>query len=208
MLTDGDSDIHDAPQNRPDAIQKYVTIARVFKTQGRFGEVAAESHSDIPGRFVTGLKLRALGEDGKVQSLIVEDRWEHKGYLVLKFTGVDSISAAEELVGCELQVPVAERAGLEAGWTYVSDLTGSLVYDGERLIGKVEEVRFGAGEAPLLIVVAGSKEYEIPYASAYIEKQDLEQRKLQMRLPEGMLDLNAPMTSDEKQLQQQAKRGK
>ena len=57
------------------------------------------------------------------------------------------------LIGCELQVPRSERAQLESGWNYVSDLVGCVVFDSGREIGKIEDVQFGAGEAPLLIVV-------------------------------------------------------
>ena len=78
------------------------------------------------------------------------------------------------MIGCELQVPDAERAKLEAGWAYVSDLVGCMVFDGDREIGSVGDVQFGAGEAPLLLVKAGSKEYEIPYAEAYLKSMDLE----------------------------------
>jgi len=45
--------------------------------------------------------------------------------MVLKFAGVDSISEAETLVRCELQIPVDERAELEPGSAYVSDLAVS-----------------------------------------------------------------------------------
>ena len=131
----------------------------------------------------------------------VEELWPHKGLLVLKFAGVDSISDAEVLIGCELQVPRAERAPLESGWSYVSDLMGCVVSDGGSEIGKVEDVQFGTGEAPLLIVGAGSKRYEVPYAEAYLKSIDLERKQIYMQLPEGMLELNAPLTAEEKEQQ-------
>jgi len=173
-------------------------VARVVKTQGRRGEVAVEVHSDAPGRFAEGLKLSVLPQDGTRRELQVEDLWPHKGGLVLKFAGVDSISDAEALIGCELQVPGGERAPLEAGWNYVSDLIGCSLFDGDREIGKVESVQFGAGEAPLLIVRIGKKAYEIPYAEAYLTSVDIPRREIRMGLPEGMLDLDTPLTAEEK----------
>ena len=161
-------------------------------------------HSDVPDRFQPGLRLFALAEDEIRRELQVEELWPHKGLLVLKFAGIDSISDAEELIGCELQVPRRQRAQLESGWTYVSDLIGCVVFDGGREIGKIEDVKFGAGEAPLLIVRAGRKEYEIPYAEAYLESVSLEQKRISMQLPEGMLELDAPLTAEEK-LQQSNK---
>ncbi len=147
------------------------------------------------------MRLLALGGDGSRRELKVEEFWPHKSYLVLKFAGVDSISDGEALIGCELQVPDAERAKLEAGWVYVSDLVGCMVFDGDREIGPVRDVQFGAGEAPLLLVRTGSKEYEIPYAEAYLTSTDLDGKKIFMRLPEGMLELNAPLTAEEKEQQ-------
>jgi 16S rRNA processing protein RimM len=163
-------------------------------------------HSDVPGRFQQGMRLWALADDGSRRELKVEALWPHKGHLVFQFAGCDSISEAEALVGCELQVPSRERARLEPGWTYVSDLLGCLVFDGGREIGRVEDVQFGAGEAPLLIVKAGSQEYEIPYAEAFLKSADLAGKRIQMSLPEGMLEVNAPLTAEEKRQQRNSRK--
>ena len=183
---------------------EFITLARVVKTQGRHGEVAAEMHSDVPGRFAAGMKLFALPKaEAPRRALEVEDLWPHKGLMVLKFRGVDSMSDAELLIGSELQVLSAERADLEAGWTYVSDLIGSKVLDRGREIGRIEDVQFGAGEAPLLIVAnSAGKKFDVPFAEAYLEGVDTAQRQVRMNLPEGMLEVNAPMTAEEKQEQQ------
>jgi len=181
-------------------------LARVRKTQGRRGEVAVESHSDVPDRFRVGLRLFALAPDDSRRELQIEELWPHKGDLILKFEGIDSISDAETLIGCELQVPSSERARLEPGWNYVSDLIGCTVFDAGREIGKIEDVQFGTGEAPLLIVGAGSKRCEIPYAEAYLKSVDLEHKQIRMHLPEGMLELNAPLTAEEKEQQQAGSR--
>jgi len=147
------------------------------------------------------MRLWALPEDGPRRELTIEELWPHKGHLVLKFEGIDSISEGETLIGCELQVPSGERSKLEPGWAYVSDLMGCVVFESDREIGEVRDVRFGAGEAPLLIVKTGSNEYEIPYAQAYLRSTDLEHKKIYMILPEGMLELNAPLTAEEKEQQ-------
>jgi 16S rRNA processing protein RimM len=184
--------------------EEFITLARVIKTQGRNGEVGVELHSDVPGRFQAGLRVFALAENGVRRELKVEEAWPHRGHLILKFQGVDSISGAEELLDCELQVPRSERARLEAGWTYVSDLIGCTVLDGDREVGRIEDVRFGAGEAPLLVVKGGAKggrEYEIPFAQAYLVDVDLNRKQVRMQIPEGMLAINAPLTEEEKQQQ-------
>jgi 16S rRNA processing protein RimM len=181
-------------------------LARVLKTQGRRGEVTVELHTSVAGRFQPGMQLSALAKDGSRRELQVEDLWPHRERLVLKLAGVNSISEAEALLGCELQVPREQRARLEPGWTYVSDLAGCAVFDGSREIGRVRDVQFGAGEAPLLVVEGPEKEFEIPYAEAYLTGVDLEHRQIRMRLPEGMLEVNAPLTEEEKRQQRNDKR--
>jgi 16S rRNA processing protein RimM len=181
------------------------------KTQGRRGEVAVEVYSHVPDRFVAGMKLLALPrEPGEGRrELEVEELWPHKGLLVLKFADVDSISEAETLVGCELQVPRSQRSELQAGWNYVSDLVGSAVFDRDREIGRIEDVQFGAGEAPLLMVRdAAARLLEVPFAEAYLDGVDLEQKQVRMKLPEGLLEVNAPLTAEEKQEQAQGARKK
>jgi 16S rRNA processing protein RimM len=183
----------------------------VVKTQGRRGEVAAEIYSDVPDRFTVGMKLLALPREAGAgrRELEVEDIWPHKGLLVLKFAGVDSISDAETLVGCELQVPRSQRSELQAGWNYVSDLVGCTVLDHDREIGCIEDVQFGAGEAPLLIVRDGAARLlEIPFAEAYLDRVDVERKQVRMKLPEGLLDVNAPLTAEEKREQAQGGREK
>jgi len=198
---------------------EFVTIARVAKTQGRHGEVAATLLTDFPELFETRKKLFALSGTGAAKQdataelsrrkLELDEHWFHKGMVVLKFAGVDSISDAETLVGSEIQIPRSERAALGSDEFYVSDLIGCTVTDSGReigrVVGRVRDVQFGSGEAPLLViegdVVSGKKEYLVPFAAAYIEKIALEQKRLEMKLPEGLLELDAPLNQEEKQRQ-------
>jgi 16S rRNA processing protein RimM len=187
----------------PETSSGFITLARVVKTQGRRGEVASEVYSDVPERFTAGMKLLALPRDSgsRRRELEVEDLWPHKGLLVLKFAGVNSITEAETLIGCELQVPHSQRSELQAGWNYVSDLVGCVVLDRDREIGGIEDVQFGAGEAPLLIVREDSRLVEIPFAEAYLESVDIQRKQVRMNLPEGLLEVNAPLTAEEKREQ-------
>jgi len=70
-------------------------------------------------------------------------------------------------------------------------------------IGRIEDVQFGAGEAPLLMVAnAAGRKFEVPFAEAYLEGVDTAQRQVRMNLPEGMLEINAPVTAEEQKEQQ------
>jgi 16S rRNA processing protein RimM len=165
--------------------------------------VAAELHTNFPERFEELGPFYALAEGGGRRELKLQASWPHKGQIVLKFEGVESISDAEALVGCEMQIPASSRAKLEPGSAYVSDLVGCMVFDGDHQIGRVQDVQFGAGEAPLLIV-KGVKDYDIPFADAFLRNVDVGGKELHMLLPEGMLEVNAPMTAEEKEQQKKS----
>ncbi len=168
----------------------------------------AELHTDFPERFQERRQLQGLAADGTRRELQVEAHWFHKGGVVLKFAGVESISDAEQLGGLELQVPFEQRTELEAGASYVSDVVGCEVWirnaDDQRLLGTVSEVQFGAGEAPLLVVRAkggAGQEILLPYAQEFLKSADFQQRRIEMELPEGLLTLDSPLSGEEKQRQ-------
>ena len=173
----------------------------MVKPQGRHGEVAADILTDFPERFAERRRVFALDESGERRELRVEDFWPHKQRLVLKFEGMETIGDAEALVGCEIQIPREQRAALEEGAAYVGDLVGCEVLAGGQMIGTVADVQFGAGEARLLVVRSGNREFLIPLAAAYLPRMDTAAKRIEMELPEGMLELDAPLSAGEKESQ-------
>ena len=175
--------------------------------QGRRGEVMAELHTDFPERFKERRQLSGLAPNGSRRELQLEEHWFHKGGVVLKFAGVDSINDAEQLKGWEVQVPREQRTKLEPGAEYVSEIVGSDVWinGGQRFLGRVSEVQFGAGEAPLLVVklpvCAVQNEVLVPFAEEFVKKFDATAKRIDMELPEGLLELETPLSEEEKQRQ-------
>lgn len=186
--------------------EEFITVARVAKTQGRRGEVAADLFTDFPERFEQRRHLWALQTDGRRRELDLEDFWPHKGRMVFKFAGVESIDDAEALIGSEIQIPREQRARLDDGSVFVSDLVGCVVSarsgnQNPRVLGRVDDVIFGAGEAPLLQIHEGKKEYLVPFVERFVEKMDLVAREIAMVVPEGLLELDAPLNREERERQ-------
>ena len=185
----------DSPANR-------VTLARILRPQGRRGEVAAEILTDFPERL-TRLNS-ALLWDGKnpPREAVIRACWlsqSRGGQAIFHFENSNSIPDAEKLVGLEVQVPLAERVVLPAGSYYVTDLIGCEVFPGDRgatapqKIGVVRDVQF-AGEdirgTPNLVVDAQNGELLIPLAAEICRRIDTAGRRIDVVLPEGLLDLN------------------
>jgi 16S rRNA processing protein RimM len=196
----------------PTAPQEWVWLARIRRPQGRKGEVFADILTDFPEKFAERRHLwliqesgapsmaqlhRAMGGTGQPppqRPIDLIHHWLHKGGIVLHFAGIDSISAAETLAGLIVAIPHSERAPLADDEVYIADLIGCTLVDVSpdppQTLGAVEDVDRTAGPAPLLIVNSPRGEILVPFAKSYLRKIDLENRRLEMALPEGLSDLN------------------
>jgi 16S rRNA processing protein RimM len=186
--------------------EQFVVVARIIRPRGRRGEVLADILTDFPDRFAERRQLWLGAEDSPDRrEYTLENHWLHKGRIVFKFAGVDSITDAEALSRKIVSIPLESRAELEANSFYVSALVGSTVRDvaprTARSIGMIQDVRRIAGIAPTLIVQNESHEYEIPLAQEYIVAFNGDAKILDMKLPEGLLEVNAPITAEEKKQQ-------
>lgn len=180
----------------------WTTLARLVRPQGRRGELLAEILTDFPERFAERRRLfllRAETDAAPVREVTLEEHWLHKGRVVLKFSGINSINDADTLRGLLVAIPAAERAALEDGAVYIGDLMGCEVVDLNAAGASIGVVQDLDREAGLLVVkTANGDETLIPFAKAYLDKVDIAARRITMRLPEGLLDINAPMTDEER----------
>jgi len=181
-----------------DTLQEWVWLARVRRPQGRKGEVFADILTDFPERFAERRRLWLLADTASPGAAQREaelaHHWLHKGGVVLHFAGIDSISAAETLTGLIVAIPRSERTPLAEDEVYIADLIGSTLMDVAAdpavTVGEIEDVDRTAGPAPLLIVKGAAGEVLVPFAKSYLRKIDLENRRVEMALPEGLIDLN------------------
>jgi 16S rRNA processing protein RimM len=122
--------------------------------------------------------------------------WPHKGGIVLHFAGVDSISAAETLKGLTVAIPRSARAALAEDEVYTGDLIGCALIDVAGTepvtVGEIESVDRTAGAVALLVVQGATGEILIPFAKSFLKKIDLKTKRVEMALPEGLVELNAP----------------
>jgi 16S rRNA processing protein RimM len=187
---------------------EFVLLARLVRAQGRHGEVIAEILTDFPECFSERTHIWLLPPDAKAapREAELERHWFHKGRVVFKIAGVDSISDAAVLNGWQVAIPREQRASLSGDSVYVADLIGCHVIDetsGAVDLGPVLDVARGTGEAlDMLVLKSGEEELLIPFAKAYLVALNLNERVLRMRLPEGLTSINAPMSEEERMAQQ------
>jgi 16S rRNA processing protein RimM len=176
-------------QGHPD--EREITVALVRKTQGRRGEVAAEILTTFPERFEHMRRARLVKSGEAGSWLQVESAWFHKQAVILKFSGVDTITDAEALVGSEVRIPRSEEVPLPRNHHFIFELVGCRVVEDEsnREIGRVIEF-LEAGGNNLLSVETDHGEFLVPFAEEICCSIDTRRREIRVRLPEGLFELN------------------
>jgi 16S rRNA processing protein RimM len=185
---------------------EWIWLARLRRPQGRKGEVFADILTDFPEKFSERRRLWLLSDAAPTgtssppapREVELLHHWTHKGGIVLHFAQSDSITAAEKLQGLIVAIPVSERAPLAEDEVYIGDLIGCTLFDvaGPEPVpvGQIEEVDRTAGPVALLVINTPGSDNEIliPFAKSYLRKIDLAAKRVEMALPEGLVDLNTP----------------
>jgi 16S rRNA processing protein RimM len=188
----------------------WIVVAHLVRPQGRNGELLAEILTDFPERFAERQRLFLTKPDasasGEPREIALESHWLHKDRIVLKFAGVNSINDAEMLRGLDVVIPREERAPLEEDAVYLDELIGCRVFDlhgtqggAGREVGEIVDVDRESTAGDLLVVKPSSgPDVLIPFVKAFLQRMDLAGRRIEMDLPEGLLELNTPLSAEEK----------
>jgi 16S rRNA processing protein RimM len=173
----------------PDEQPYFIAIARIARTRGNRGEVLADLYTDFPDRFNALNEVWLEFDDGRRLLMSLEQSWEHKGRRVLKFAGVDSISAAQSYVGCWIVIPSDQAVHLPEGTYFDHDLIGCFVQDiqGNRL-GIVSGILHIAGNCQLL-VEGSNREFLVPAVEGICIEISIKSKQVVVDLPEGLMDL-------------------
>lgn len=166
---------------------QYITVGEIVNTQGIRGEVRVLPTTDFPERLLNTRKIR-VWHRGQHQEYTIESSREHKQFIILKFTEIRDMTAAEKLKGGLLQVTREELTPLPKDSYYIFELVGLKVYDKDsKELGQVTEViKTGANDVYIVKRPEG-KDILIPALKSVIEKIDVPEGKIIVNLPEGLI---------------------
>jgi 16S rRNA processing protein RimM len=174
---------------RGEGADELISIAVIARPHGVRGEVVADVLTDFPERFEEMEAVKVVKGGALVGELEIEDARFHKGRVMLKFAGYDTVERAETLRDARLVVSRDELIELPADTYYEFDLIGCEVETVEgRRVGQVAGVEdFGA--APLLVVKDGQREHLIPLTREVCIEVDTGAKRIRVAPPEGLLEL-------------------
>jgi len=185
-----------------------VVVARVLRAHGLRGEVVVAELTDVSERLASGSEclLVATGRPRRTVRILQSRRLGDALGLLLE--GCSDRDAAEQLRGASLEVETARVPPAPRGSYWQHELLGCRVTDerdGE--LGVVVEL-VDAGGGLLLAIeqvvgdqvvgdrVAGERETGagrvarllVPFAEAYLRRVDVAARRIDMALPEGLVE--------------------
>jgi 16S rRNA processing protein RimM len=165
-----------------------ILVGVVARTHGTGGQVIVNPHTDfVDERFQVGARLNTRLADGTRQVSEVTSFRIHQGRPIIGIAGVDSMDDAERFAGAEFKIDPAEQHELPDGQYYHQQLMGcDVVKSDGSPVGRVVAVT-GEGQSRL-VVDAPHRRFEIPLADE-ICSVHVPERRIVVRLPEGLLDL-------------------
>jgi 16S rRNA processing protein RimM len=160
-----------------------ILLGAIAGVHGIKGEVKVKSFTEDP------MSIAAYGplydEQGRAFALKLTSKAARDSIVIARIDGIADRSAAEALKGRRLYAPREALPAIEAeDEFYASDLIGLSVEDAAgKHHGTVADVQdYGAGP---MLVVRGAREFDLPFADAFVPVVDLARGKIVVALPEG-----------------------
>jgi 16S rRNA processing protein RimM len=169
-------------------MEEYIKIGQIINTHGHKGDLKIYPLTDDPARFFELQKVYIRLDDEHYQLYTVVRVFLHQRFVLLGLQEVPDMNAAEKLKEKYLEIPRSEVKALPAGSFYIFQLVGLAVYDGTQFIGKLTKVLPTGSNDVFVVKTAEGKEVLLPALKSVITQVDLEQGRLEVRMPPGLLD--------------------
>ncbi len=166
--------------------QRFIETGKIVGTHGVRGELRVEPWSDSP-EFLKGLK-NLYTNGGKTKLPLVSSR-VHKGQVLLKLQGVDTVEQADVLRGQVLWLD-REDVKLKPGRFFLQDLIGLRAFDGNtgEEYGILKEVIATGANDVYRIQNSAGKNYLFPAVAHMIKQIDLEKEIIWLLPIPGIFD--------------------
>jgi len=166
-----------------------VVVGRIRKPHGVRGEVSVEVLSDVEGRLAVGQRLVVRPRGGDVKSVEVISARSHGDLRILRFDASASRDDVEPLRGAMLEADRATVPEAPDGTFYYYELAGCAVVDATAgdLGQVIDVVEDGGGW--LLEIEGRAGRLLVPFVDAYLAAVNIEHRRIEVDLPEGLIKL-------------------
>lgn len=166
-----------------------VHIGRITKSHGLAGEVVFFFTDDSFDR-VDGDYLICDIDGILVPFFIEEYRFRSNNSALMKFEDIDTIESTQQILGADVYFPKDMIVPPEDGEFALSYFVGFRITDKDKgEVGIVVDYDDNTENWILKVEDATGNELLLPFHEEFIENIDHEERILEMRLPDGLLEL-------------------
>lgn len=153
-----------------------ITVAEVITTHGIRGNVKVKTYSDNEMRFKKGAKVY-IGDE----HLTIEDSFNQKGMMVLKFDQYNDINDSLKLVGKDITIEEEDLGELKEDEFYIYKLIGLDTYSNGQKVGRVKDVITGVYPNDVYVIeTMDKKEILLPALKSVIKNVDIENKKIEV----------------------------
>lgn len=164
---------------------EYLQVGKIINTFGIKGELKIDSMTDFPKeRFRKDNELYIFFEN-RYQKVVSGGFREYKGFILFKIRDCNDINLVEKYKGSDIFVDRSSIHKLDEGQFYFFQLKQCDVYADDRYIGKVSDVE--EGYQTIIRIKTEEKEILIPYVKAFIKNVDMDSKRIDINLIEGLL---------------------
>ncbi|MGP1513693.1 MAG: ribosome maturation factor RimM [Gemella haemolysans] len=165
-------------------------VGKIVNTHSLKGEVKVISSTDFEEqRFEKGTELLITRGNQVVKEVTVESYRTHKNNLLVKFVGIDSIEEAEKLKNLQIKIDSENIGELEENEYYFHEIIGCEVFDENgKSLGEISEILTPGANDVWVIKSQNGKEILIPYIEDVVKKIDVENKKIDIEVMEGLID--------------------
>lgn len=153
-----------------------ITVAEVITTHGIRGNVKVKTYSDNEMRFKKGAKVY-IGDE----YLTIEDSFNQKGMMVLKFDQYNDINDSLKLVGKDITIEEEDLGELKEDEFYIYKLIGLDTYSNGQKVGRVKDVITGVYPNDVYVIeTMDKKKILLPALKSVIKNVDIENKKIEV----------------------------
>ncbi len=162
-------------------------IGKIVGTHGLRGDLKVRPHTGDPGVLLDADQVTLHLPSGEELTLEPIRQSLHKGQVLLRFEGYESIDQVEPMVGGKVLLAEDMLPELEDGEFHWAQLKGLQVVDQEKgVIGKLHQM-FTTAAHDTYVVTGPFGEVLIPAVAQFIQEVDLDERVMKVDLPYGLI---------------------
>lgn len=169
---------------------QYFEIGKIVNTHGVRGEVKIIPLTDDPKRY-NKLKSAYISSEisENMQKYTFEGVKYHKKFVILKIKDINDANEAEKLKGKFIIIDRKDAVKLPKDSFFICDLINCEVYDeNDNKLGKLIDVIKTGSNDVYVVRDENKKEILIPALKSVVKEVSVEDKKIIVMLPQGLID--------------------